>query len=170
MFQGGQGSLSNGMDIQNSTVHQNQRGNTEGTHKQNSCFLISSEPWLFGFQSNFSPVTLATFIFMVNKDEKESCVYLQIIHETEHTLAPNFAAEILPWKQIRAAHMPQRMGEPNWYYCFRELTHQKKKKSQKGSFRKALARIPRFLTPISDPSYSKQPLSSKNDDSRTDTI
>lgn len=49
-----------------------------------------------GFLSYFSLVTLATFTFSVNKDAKESCVYLQIIHKIEHILAPNFAAEILP--------------------------------------------------------------------------
>lgn len=81
-----------------------------------------------GFLSYFSPVILATFTFSVNKDAKESCVYLQITHKTEHTLVPNFAAEILPWCKSGIAHMPQRMGEPSWYCCLGKLTHQTLKK------------------------------------------
>lgn len=117
-----------------------------------------------GFLSYFSPVTLATFTFSVNKDAKESCVYLQIIHKTEHTLAPNFAAEILPRCKLGAAHMPQSMGEPSWYYCFEKLTHQTLKK---GTFTKALAYIDRFLRWIC--LYGKHLLSRKSDDPRMGT-
>lgn len=120
---------------------------------------------MLGFLSYFSPVTLATFTLSVNKDAKESCVYLQIIHKTEHTLVPNFAAEILPWCKSEVAHMPQRMGEPSWYYCFGKLTHQTLKK---GTFRKALAYIDRFLRWSC--LYGKQLLSRKSDDLRMGTI
>lgn len=141
----------------------------ETQKRQNECFLISSAAWFLGFLSCFSPVTLATFIFRVNKDAEENCVYLQIIPKTEHTSTLHFAAEILPLMQIRVAHMPERRGEPSWYDCFRKLTHQEKE-NKKGTFRKAVAYIHRFLTLISDRFYSKQPLSSKNDDPSMDAI
>lgn len=118
-----------------------------------------------GFLSYFSPVTLATFTFSVNKDAKESCVYLQIIQKTEHTLAPNFAPEILPWCKSGVAHMPQSMDEPSWYYCFGKLTHQTLKK---GTSMEALAYIDRFLRWIC--LHGKQLLSRKRDDPRTGTI
>lgn len=152
--------LSNGLDIQTSNVGQNQRGNTEKAKWMFSDFiggLVSRFLVLF-FPSHFGNIH-----FRVNKDAEENCVYLQIIPKTEHTSTLHFAAEILPSMQIRVAHMPERRGEPSWYDCFRKLTHQEKEK-KKGTFRKAVAYIHRFLTLISDRFYSKQALSSKNDD------
>lgn len=128
-FWGGQETLSK-LDRQTSNVNQNQRGNTGGYREAKIMFSDFIRSLFPGFGSYFSPVTLATFIFRVNNDAKESCVYLQNIHTTEHALASNFAAEILPSMQIRVAHMPQRTGGPSWYYCFRKLTHQKKKKRE----------------------------------------
>lgn len=82
--------LSNGLDIQISNVKQLKIKHRKVHRSKYSVFWYHQR---LGF---LSLVTLEIFTFSVNKDAKESCVYLQIIHKTEHTQAPNFAAEILP--------------------------------------------------------------------------
>lgn len=51
--------------------------------------------------------------------------------------------------------MTEKMGEPSWYYCFRKLTYQEKKKKKAGTHRRALADREKFLTLLSELFYSR---------------